>query len=264
MQELQFQIIVDPHVENHVEGVVAFGDFEGDAAIYPELGGFYGDLIQGRPFPQVMVVRQLTPSLVVASTLFLHRELVLEPATVGLVGSMAIVDRLGLAGLAHVDRDLARFFKLLGGQFPRGLSKDEQRKRLERAVEWVRQYILSGELPALPPGPKPPRILDTGTGAFVVAEAAKPLEDGWVELFRQGALRGVLFTPAVEGRRGVLVARKSRYVGLDTLRGAEAFNEAERAMGELPGWRAEELWLWGPDEGTLLLPTHIIEVVIRL
>lgn len=264
MQELQFQIVVDPEVDRHVEGVIAFGDFEGDAAIYPEIGGFYGDLIQGRPLPMVMVVRQLTPSLVVAATLFLHRELVLEPATGGLVGAMAIADRLGLAGMAHIDRDLARFVKMLGRQFPRGLGREEQRKRVEQAVEWVRQYILAGELPALPPEPKPPRVLDTGTGAFVVAEAPGPLEDGWVELYRQGFIRGVLFSPAVEGRRKALAARKSVYVALDTRRGAETFNEAERAMGELPGWRSEELWLWGPDEGTLLLPTHIVEVVIRL
>ncbi len=123
--------------------------------------------------------------------------------------------------------------------------------------------MLKGEFPALPPVPKPPRVLNTGTGGFVLAEAGA-LEDGWVELFRQGYLWGVLLAPAKEDRRRVLAARKSHLAPFDPRRAAELFNEAERAMGAPEGWKAEDLWLWGPEQGTLLLPTHIVDVVIRI
>jgi hypothetical protein len=123
--------------------------------------------------------------------------------------------------------------------------------------------VLKGELPALSVEPKLPRVLDVGSGGFVLAEATA-LEDGWVELFRQGYLWGVLLAPNQGDRRRVLVARKSHLAPLDPRRAADLFNEAERAMGEPEGWRAEDLWLWGPDGGTLLLPTHIVDVVIRV
>jgi hypothetical protein len=115
VQELQFQVVINPALDKKVSGAVAFGDFEvEEGAGYPVDGlpAFFDDLARGRPMPTVFVTRGLTPSLLVAVTLFLHRELTLRPEMLTLVASCGIVDRLGLAGLAHIDRDLARFFKL--------------------------------------------------------------------------------------------------------------------------------------------------------
>jgi hypothetical protein len=264
VQELR--VIVDPKLGRNISGVVAFGDFEvGEGACYPldGLPAFFEDLARGRAFPTILAVRGLTPSLLVAMALFVHRELALQPGMLSLVTSCGFVDRLGLAGMAHIDRDLARFFKFLLAYLPFDLSQKERQERLEAAVEWVRQYVLRGALPALPPEPSPPRVIDTGTKGFVLAEGVA-LEDGWVELFRQGYLWGVLLTAPREDRRRVLAARKSHLMPFDPRRAAEVFNEAERAMGAPEGWRAEDLWLWGPDGGTLLLPSHIVDVVIRI
>lgn len=264
--ELQFQIVIDPALDRKVSGAVAFGDFEvEEGAGYPAEGlpAFFYDLVRGRAMPTALVARKLTPSVMVAITLFLHRELTLRPQMLALVASCGMVDQLGLAGLAHIDRDLASFFKLLVAYLPEKLGRKERQEKLQTAVEWVRQYVLRGELPALPAEPDPPRILDVGSGGFVLAEATL-LEAGWLELFRQGFLWGVLLTPSVGDRRGVLAARKSLLAPLDMRKAAGIFNEAEKAMGEPDGWKAEDLWLWGPEGGTLLLPTHIVDVVIRV
>ena len=125
---------------------------------------------------------------------------------------------------------------------------------------------MEDRLPALPPEPEPPRPFDYGTNGFVLAQAAPkaPLEDGWVELYREGYLRGALFSPPEQDRRTVLVARKSPFLAFDLWKAAEVLNEAERAMGEPPGWLADELWLRGPEQGTLLLVSAITKVLIRV
>ena len=266
MQEPQFQVVFDPKAERNLSGVVAFGDFEvTEGVVYPDngLGQFYDDLIRGRALPTVLVLRELTVSLLVGTTLFVHRPLALRPEMLSLVAACNIVGRLGLVGLAHIDRDLARFFKLLVSFLPADLSRIERQRRLETAVEWIREYVERSKLPALLAEPPAPRVLDTGSGGFVLAEGVA-LEDGWVDLWRQGHLWGVLMTPDQNGRRGVLVARKSAFCPMDCRRAAEVFNEAERAMGQPEGWKGDDLWVWGPDEGTVLLPTMIVDVVIRL
>lgn len=262
----EFQVIIDPKLDRKVSGAVAFGDFEvEDGAGYPLEGlpAFFYDLVRGRAVPTAFVARALTPGLLVALTLFLHRDLTLRPAMLSLVASCGVVDRLGLAGVAHIDRDLARFFKLLVAYLPEKMGRKERQQKLETAVGWVRDYVLTGKLPALPAEPQPPRVLDVGSGGFVLAEGPA-LEDGWLELFRQGYLWGVLLGPCKKDRRRVLAARKSPFPPFDPPKAAEVFNEAERAMGEPGEWVGEELWLWGPSGGTLLLPTQIVDVVIRI
>lgn len=273
VEELRFQVVVlDPKVERQVRGAVAFGDFEildNDGVLYPKHGlrAFYDDLIMGRPFPLTLVTSALdTIGSLVAVTVFLYRDLAIHPATPNLVVSADLVDSYKHAGLAHIDRDMARFFVFLGEYLPSGLNRKEQESRLLSAVGWLREYLLNGALPALPHEPPVPRVIERGTNGFVVAETPgwKDMETSWVELFRQGFLRGVLFGTPREDRQVALVARKSAFLQFDLRRAAEIFNEAERSMGEAPGWESNELWLRTPPEGTLLLPTTILEVLLRV
>jgi len=124
--------------------------------------------------------------------------------------------------------------------------------------------VFDGQLPALPVEPEPPRVFDSGSNGFVLATAEGSLEDGWVELYREGYLRGALFSPPKEDRRQVLVARKSHFLAFDLHKAAEVLNEVERALGEPPGWLAGELWLRGPEGGTLLPITAITQVLVRV
>lgn len=282
MDEVQFQVIVDPELGREVAGVIAFGDFElkADAeagVIYPSSGlvGFYNDLILGRPFPLVLAMRGIhTVGHLLIVTLFLHRDLALHPRTASLVAEVELVDRLRIAGLAHIDPDLCRFFKLLANFLPPKLGRKKQQERLETAAEWLREYIVEGRCPALPPELPAPTVLDTGSGGFVVAETqlrkgmvAMPvaaLDDGWISLFRQGFLWGLLCTPARDGRRRVLGGRKSAFVPLGLGQVASNLNEAESAMGEPPEWVADESWLQGPKGGTLLPIEAIVKVLIHV
>lgn len=260
MEELHFQVLVlDPDVP-FPEGAVCFGADFG-------LRRFYEDLIMGQPFPLVFATRGINDlQTVVAISLFLHRELAINPATPNLVVAAELTDKYENAGLAHIDYDLGRFFRFVKRFLPPDLSKKELESRLISAVAWVREFVLEGRLPSMPGEPPSPRILDRGTNGYVVAEApAKSrLDEVWVELFRQGYLRGVVFGAVEDDRRKVLIARKSAFLSFDLARAAEIFNEAERAMGELPGWQASELWLTGPDEGTLLLPSMVLDVLVRV
>jgi len=269
VEELRFQVIVDAKVAREVDGVLAFGDFEpgDDAVVYPDdhtaLPRFFLDLIQGHPYPLTLVTRSIhTIGRLVSVALFLHRDLAIHPAMPGVVAAASLTDELGLAGLAHIERDLSRFFRLLEGYLPPNLGRKAQQERLGTAVGWVREYVLEGSLPALPVEPAPPKVLDIGTDGFVIAEGSA-LEDCWVELYRQGFLRGVVFGPArKDGRRAVLVARKSRLLPFDLRKAAEVLNEAEKAMGEPPGWLAGELGLL--CEGTLLRAEDVTKVLIRV
>jgi len=273
VEELRFHVLVlDPKDNRKIENAVGFGEFETsdrEARIYPKDGAlaFFHDLILGRPMPLTLVTSGLDRlGILVVLAVFLSRDLAIHPVTPNLLAAADLVDRHHLAGLAHIDRDLARFFLFLIDYLPPTLGKKEQETRLSSAVSWIREYILDGSLPALPHDPPMPRVIDRGSDGFVIADtpAWKNMELGWLELYRQGFLRGVLFGRPREDRQAVLAARKSSFLSLDLRRAAEIFNEAERAMGEPPSWVASELWLKGPQEGTLLLPTMVLEVLLRV
>lgn len=272
MEELRFEVVIDPDVDPKVENVVAFGEFtspEQTAVIYPDdpalLVNFYSDLILGRPFPLTLVTRIVnTIGKIVSLALFLHRDLAIHPRMTSLVAAATLVDQLRLVGLAHIDPDLARFFKFLVSYMPPGLSKDQQKDKLVTVVGWVREYILEDRLPSLPRSSPPPVVFDIGTNGFVLAHTKSSMEDGWIELYRQGYLRGALFGSDREGRRAVLAARKSPFLSFDLKKAAEILNETERAMGEPPGWATDGLWMEGPPNGTLLLISAITSVLVRV
>lgn len=274
MDGAQFQVVIDPELGREVAGVVAFGDFKlkDDAesgVVYPSSGleGFYNDLLLGRPFPLVLASRGIhTVGQLLIVALFLHRDLALHPRTMSLVAAVDLVDRLRIIGLAHIEPDLRRFFKLLTGFLPPKLGRKKQQKRLTTAVEWLRDYIVEDRLPALSPELPSPKILDTGTGGFVVAETQGrgDLDEGWVDLFRQGFLWGLLCTPAQDGRRRALGGRKSGWVPLGLGQIASNLNAAESAMQEPPEWVVDECWLQGPEAGTLLPIEAIVKVLIHV
>lgn len=273
MEDLRFEVVIDDNLEPGATNVVAFGQFEAlddSACIYckeaSELPDFHEDLILGRPFPLVLVTHKIeTLSRLVAVALFLHRDLAIHPRMPAVVSSVGLVDRLGFAGLAHIDFDLGRFLHFLLSYLPSGLSRVEQKDRLSKAVGWIREYVVEDRLPSMPPSASPPQILDVGTNGFVVAQSdSDSLEEGWVELFRGGYLRGALSGPEVGGRRRVLIARKSAFLAFDLGKAAEVLNEVEGALGDPSGWFAGDLWLDSPRGGTQLLVSDIVKVLIRV
>jgi len=249
--------VVDPSLwayNHHGEG---FGQADTGA-----LTCFYEDLILGRPLPTKFVVGRVDIDSLVASTLFLHRELLTHAATLGFVAHVDFVHRRGFNALAHVDPNMASFLRFLSGYLPDGLSKQDLNARLSTVIGWIREYIAEDKMPSLQVRLPSLVVLDEGVGGFVVAETTGGLPDGWVELYRRGYYRGVLFGP----RRGtlptVLVSRKSAYVPLDLSRATYLLNEAEVIFGGPPAWSLEQDWLWGPPDGTLVPPSHVIEAVV--
>lgn len=273
MQELKLQIVIDESLDSEVEGVVALGDFtpKGDnplTAVYSvdDLHIFYRDLVFGRPFPLVLVTRSLSNmGQLLAVILFLHRDLAIHPGIPGLIAAVNLMDGYGTVGLAHVDRDLSRFLKLAQAALLKASDRATQQAVLETVVGWVRAYVLEGAYPALPPLPEPPRVVDRGTDGFVFAVSThKDLVVGWEELYRQGFLRGVLMQQAADDRWNVLAARKSPYLSFDLKKAASILNEAEGAMGEERGWSTDGFWLKSPSEGTLILPSALLQVFLRI
>lgn len=235
------------------------------------LPSFYEDLILGRPMPTTLATPKIQDiDTILTIALFLHRDLATHPDTASLVYIVDFVHRLGLPALAHLNDKLARFFSSLRTYFPeKGLSQRETSERVQNAVTWIREYVYNGTLSILAPVPPTGvRILDQGTTGFVVAadEGSGSLYDGWVELYRLGFLRGILMKKATEPRNHVLIARKSLFLPFDLEKAAHILNQMERAMGELPDWKVsgDKLWLWGPEDGTLILLQHINEVLVRI
>lgn len=284
MQPIELTVRIEPDLPSVVKDAVSFEtgasrlELSHNLCVYehhgPEfspgdrgaLPAFFEDLILGRPLPFVFATRSLQDvDTVLAIALFLQRDLAVHPATAPFVSLVDFVHRLGLPALAHVGSDEARFLCMIRSYLPEtGLSKRETASRLSKVIEWMRAYILQGEVPHLGVPPVSVRIVDRGTNGFVLAETAGSLFDGWVELYRQGFLRGLLVNVGSGDRRHVLAARKSTFIQLDLEMGVRLLNEMERAMGELPEWKTDGFWLESPPEGSLLLVSHIMDVLIRL
>jgi len=145
-------------------------------------------------------------------------------------------------------------------------SKREQQEALPLMVRWICAYLLDGSFPALPPEKELPRVIDRGTDGFVFASCPHDdLSCGWEELFRMGFLRGVLACSAGTDRWGVCCRVKSLYLSLDLTKAASILNEMEAAMGEPEGWEVlNGTSLWGPKAGTLILPTDLLQVMLRV
>lgn len=285
--ELEYQILIDPSFQGPQKDAVAFEtgltfdqitsrEFcayehhgpEFDPSAPGALTRFYEDLILGRPLPLVFMIQGVKDiDTVMAATLFAKRELAIHPGAPGMVSCVDLVHRYGLTVLGHTESDLGRFLRLLRGYFPSQLHKKEAGIRLVTAIGWIWEYLQNDTLPHLGTRWPSVRVLDCGTNGFVVAETGGSLLEGWVSLYRQGFLRGVLIGPmdAESHRRKVVISKKSLYIPLDLTKAASILNGLERAMGELPEWRVEAgLWLHGPEDGTLILVQHLLDVLIRV
>jgi len=204
-----------------------------------------------------------------AIALFLKREIAINPSIPGLVAAVDLVDQYGVGGMAHIDRDLARFFRLLRAYLS-DTPQSSLEVRLNTVLEWIYQYVGDGGLPALTADDAHPNIIDRGTNGFVLAEVERwgqgSLEAGWEELYREGYLRGAVFSPMHKetGRRMVLGARKSGYLTFNLLMAAQALNDAEDSMGEPAEWVSDGLWLRSPPNGTLIPISALTQLLIRL
>jgi hypothetical protein len=226
---------------------------------------FFEDLCSGRPMPIMFGTRRIQDfDTLFALALFLHRDIATHPSAPGLYASVDMVHRLGDTFLGHLDPSLDRFLRRLRTHFSSGLSKREAGERLKTALEWIHDYVLTGHIPHLGRGAPAPKLIEVGTDGFVVAQSEGPLFDAWVDLYRAGHLRGVVFSQDKDSRRHVLASRKSDLVSFDLTGAARILNDMERAMGELPEWSTDGLWLRSPEMGTLILPSHLVTLLVRV
>jgi len=275
-EELRLEVRIDHSLVEAPEGALVMGALgHGSPDAYDDVERFYTDLILGKPLPLVLAANAIEVlSHAIMTVLFLRRGLALHPRMHQLVVSTALADRHGLGGLAHVERDLARFLLLVQGYIvdPK-LSRQELGRRISTLVGWVENWVENDHLPQLPVDPPVPRVLDHGTNGFVLAETTGPLDAGWLELFRMGYLRGVLATIPKNDRRGVLMARKSAFVAFDLAQAAKLLNAAESQLGGTEGrepdggkggWAVHSFVLTGPIKGTALPLEGILQVAVRV
>jgi hypothetical protein len=244
--------------EHHGEG---FGQVDPGA-----LTSFFEDLVLGRPLPTKFVTRNIQDvDTILAMTLFLQRDLAIAPVMPGLVYAVDLVHRRGLPMLAHVDRDLGLFLRFLRLTLPDKATGEELGRGVQSAVGLVRDYVLEGRFPDTQFAWPVVRVLETGTTGFVMATVDPPLLlEGWVELFRQGYLRGFLVGPDRDGCRTVLAARKSVFTPFGLEQAGSLLNELEQACGSSGRWRSDGDWLWGPPEGTRIRVSDLLQVFIRV
>lgn len=247
------------------EPLVGLGQFEvkdaGAVAYLPgpdQLAKFYLDLISGRPLaPKMVLVRIEEVSHLVALALFMDREVALHPRASGFVNAVTLMETLGGAGAAHCERDTEAFLRFIWRFYVEGPSVEEA-QRVTKVLTWIREFVLDGKRPAMPPLPPPPKVLDHGTNGFVVAEVQHPtLYDAVVELYRWGYLRGVVYH-----RQQVLAFRKSAYLQFDLAEAKVKLNAMEQAEGAPPDWVAGDLLL--SHLGTKIPRRLITEVLLRV
>ena len=253
------QQTLDPHMfayEHHGLGLSVPG----------ALIRFYEDLIQGRPLPPKFVTSRVGDvDTLLAIALFLHRDTAISTLAPGLVYAVDAFHRLGTPFMGHLDSDIGTFILILRSQLPpQGMSPFSVAQSLPGVIGHVREYLLYGRFPHLGIPFPSPKVLDKGTGGFVLGEVDGPLGEGWVELFRQGHLRGLLISPQKHDRRQMLIARKSTYVPFNLPAAAQALNIMEERQGEPQEWAATTLWLHSPTNGTLLPVSQVLEVLLRV
>jgi hypothetical protein len=226
---------------------------------------FFEDLSLGRRMPTTFATRSMRDvDTMFAITLFLNRDLVLVPGMVNLVAQIDLVHRRGVSMMAHLDPFMVGFIKLLRSYFPESLAKRDMGGRIETACMWIRDLVTEGAYPAIRSGLPDVNVLDRGTGGFALAETSGDLVEGWVVLFSEGFVRGVLVSPEKEGRRQVVATRKSGFVSFDLTLATKLLNDVEAAMGEPAQWECRGDWLFSPSKGTTFAIPHMLEIFLRV
>ena len=281
MEELQFNVTIDPGQPALVEDTICFetgaridqvgpGVYEHhgegfDSRSTGALTRFFEDLICGTAFPLKFMTHGLRgPDTVLAITLFLNRDLALNPATVGLVYGVDLVHRFGPSMLAHLDPTIAGFLRSFNKFFPETQSKIEQGERLSTAVLWIRGFLIDERIPNIGQPLPEVRIIDIGTNGFVLAETSKPSIEAWEALYRLGYLRGVLIGTPVEDSTHILVSRKSERAWPNLPHCIPFLNDLDSISGGVPEWRSEGAYVYSPAVGTKILVSHLLEVFLRI
>lgn len=225
----------------------------------------FEDLILGTPLPLTFVTPAIrAPDTVLAIALFLSRDLLLLPATPGLVYGVDLVHRFGPQLLAHLDPIVSGFFKSFPKFFTPNLNNREVGERVATMVQWTREYLTEGKYPNLG-GPAPEvRVLDVGTNGFVLAETLSVSVDAWEVLYRDGHLRGVLLGPEVNGHRKVIASRKNERAWESLPKIVPFLNELEAVSNGNPSWRCEGDFVYSPSVGTNALVSHLLKVFLGI
>lgn len=280
MEEIKFSVTVDSTLPPISEQYVSFemGEFQsgpcfayehhGDRFL-PEAPGaltrFYEDLISGAPFPLVLALHRVSAvDSVIAAALFVKRDITILPSTLGFVASVDLYHRKGIPFLGHSDPMLSRFVQFLDGYFPPNLPKREVGDRLASGVQWVYEYLTEGRLPHLGADQEPPRILEIGSNGFVLADATNPTKNTWVDLYRRGFLYGFVLGSEQDGTRKVVASKKSHFLRFDLLKAKTFLDELESAFGGQPGWLLDGYFLYSPADGSVIPPSYMLQVFLRV
>jgi hypothetical protein len=225
----------------------------------------FEDLVIGTKLPLSFSTPAVgAPDTILAIALFMGRDLLLLPATPGLVYGVDLVHRFGPQLLAHLDPIVSGFFKAFPRFFTPNLTNQEIGERVSTMIQWIREYLTEGKYPNLSVAAPEVRVLDVGTNGFVLAEALNVSADAWEVLYRDGYLRGVILGPEVEGRRRVLASRKNDRAWETLPKVIPFLNELESLSNGDPKWRCEGDFVYSPPVGTSVLISHLLKVFLGI
>ncbi len=281
MEPLKFQVVVDPELPSLMDNTVCFetgarkdqlktGVYEHhgdgfDSRSPGALTTLFEDLICGIPFPLSFSTRSVNgPDTLLAITLFMNRDVLLNPATLGLVYGVDLVHRFGPSMLAHLDPTIAGFLRSFNKFFPDTLSTAGRGERIATAVQWIREYLIDGRIPNIGDPLPDVTVIDVGTNGFVLARTNRPSIEAWEVLYRAGHLRGVLVGSPVDDSTPVLVSRKSEGAWPDLPRCIQFLNDLESISKGVPEWKFEDNFVRSPPVGTKVLVSHLLEVFLRI
>lgn len=261
MDELRIELIIDPGAEVGTPGSLSFemGPSEApwcyDALEPGALTSLYEDLALGAPLPLRFVTHGIRgPHTIVAMGLFTQRDLLLHPGTSALVYNAELYRRHGVPAGSHMALETYRLLRFLSEYCPPDSSRSLLAERLPVAFGWLRD-TLEERPPHLGESPPSPIVRNVGTNGFVVAEGV-PEEDVWVELYRNGYLRGVVFGPDQK----VLISAKSPRVGWPLERVMQRLNLLE-PNGR--NWILRGSFVQSPAGGTEVSYSTILEALLR-
>lgn len=278
MDELQFQVVIgSEYPKDSVLFEVDSSPSQVGAGVYNHHGeGFdqfstgaltrlFEDLVIGTKLPLTFSTKRVrAPDTILAISLFMNRDLLLLPATPGLVYGVDLAHRFGPQLLAHLDPIVSGFFKAFPRFFTPNLTNREVGERIATMVQWIREYLTEGKYPNLGGSAPEVRIIDVGSNGFVLADALEVSLDAWEVLYREGYLRGVLLGPEVEGRRRILASRKNERAWEGLSKAVPFLNEIEFLSNGLPEWKFEGDFLYSPSVGTRALISHLLKVFLGI